>query len=46
MDVLIPFALSFLAAVGAIAALVGEESRDGFGRDDWLDPIVPLETND
>ena len=43
MDVLIPFALSFLAAFGAIAALAGEDSRDGFDRDEPLDPILPLD---
>ena len=44
MDVLITFALPFLAAFGAIAALAGAESRDGFDRDGWLDPILPPDT--
>ena len=44
MDVLIPFALSILAAIGAVAALAGVESRDGFDRDGRLDPISPLDT--
>ena len=42
MDVLIPFAVSVLAAFGALAAIAGVESRDGFDRDEWLDPILPL----
>ena len=45
MDVLITFALPFLAAFGAIAALAGAESRDGFDRDEWLDPILPLDSS-
>ena len=44
MDILITFALPFLAAFGAIAALAGAESRDGFALDEWLDPILPLDT--
>ena len=44
MDVLIPFALSILAVVGAVAAIAGVESRDGFDRDGRLDPLAPLDT--
>jgi len=44
MDVLIPFAVSVLAAFGALAAIAGVESRDGFDRDGRLDPISPLDT--
>jgi hypothetical protein len=44
MDVLIPFALSILAVIGAVAAIAGVESRDGFDRDGTLDPLSPLDT--
>lgn len=39
MDALIPFALAALALLGAIAAIAGVESRDGFDRDGWHDAI-------
>ena len=45
MDALIPFALSILAVIGAVAAIAGVESRDGFDRDGWLDPLPPLDTH-
>jgi hypothetical protein len=44
MDVLIPIALSVLAAFGVIAAIAGVESRDGFDRDGRLDPLSPRDT--
>jgi hypothetical protein len=44
MDVLFPLAVSILAAIGAVAAIAGVESRDGFDRDGRLDPISPLDT--
>ena len=44
MDVLIPFAVSVLAAIGFVAAIAGVESRDGFDRDGRLDPLSPLDT--
>jgi hypothetical protein len=44
MDVLIPFALSILAVIGAVAAIAGVESRDGFDRDGRFDPLSPLDT--
>ena len=44
MDVLIPIALSLLAALGSVAAIAGVESRDGFDRDGRLDPLSPLDT--
>ena len=44
MDVLITFALPFLAAIGALAALAGAESRDGFDRDERRDATLPLDT--
>lgn len=44
MDVLIPFAVSVLAALGLVAAIAGVESRDGFDRDGRFDPIAPLDT--
>jgi hypothetical protein len=39
VDALIPFALAALALFGAIAAIAGVESRDGFDRDGWRDEI-------
>ncbi|HKF86239.1 MAG TPA: hypothetical protein VKB30_10675 [Candidatus Limnocylindrales bacterium] len=44
MDVLIPIALSVLAAVGVIAAITGVESREGFDRDGRVDPLTTFDT--
>jgi hypothetical protein len=50
MDVLTPFAMSVLAAIGIVAgigfvaAIAGVESRDGFDRDGRREPLFPLDT--